>query len=178
MRAGSKSKQPDMLSGADIRLFERPITHDPGTQERRGLLIGNILRHGQDIAGVCKHIFGESAINMETGETRILAEIFLPAAAILTLATGGMQPGNADAHPNLKGRRLALTPQLCGTGYLVKSADLVNSADHLMPRRDWQPWRVDFPFDGMQIRVAGAAYIDLDANLSRGRFRDGQIFQS
>jgi len=54
-------------------------------------------------------------------------------------------------------------------------ADPVHRTYDLMPWDQREPGKREVPFHGMQIRVADAAGMDLDADLARPRFRYGHL---
>src|SRR5512143_2026564 len=96
MRSRAESKETDPLSRLNIAQLERAITNDPRTAQRGGLLVRYASRDGQNVGRFCQHVFGITAIAVETGEAGIRAQVLLPMLAEPTGAVCPTQPGHAN----------------------------------------------------------------------------------
>jgi hypothetical protein len=90
-----------------------------------------------------------------------MAKVLKPAQAKFAPAAGAVQPRHA--HPVAKGE----------TGRPV--TDCVYVADNLVTGHNRKPWQSNFPFHEMQVGMAHAAGLYLQADLAVAGFRNGQV---
>src|SRR5690348_1327483 len=79
---------------------ERPIADQAGAEQRRGLQIRVIRRQWKAEAMIRDGIFGIAAVDVVARKTRVVAEVFAPAAAIAANPAGPAQPGYAHPRAN------------------------------------------------------------------------------
>src|SRR5258708_3608284 len=125
-------------------MAETAESDDPGAEQRRGLLIGELVRNRVDEILRRDDVVGIASVDGIAGELGIIAEVFFPGATILAAAVGAIQPGNADA----RAKRVS-----SGAG-----AALLDCADSLMARRNRGPARRQLAFDDVQVGTANSAY--------------------
>lgn len=129
----------------------------------REKLIGQVIRQGQHITGIGQHEFGIAAIGMETGETRLRAQIFFTAPAKRTLAAGRIQPGHTHT----------LTDAPCRHPRSQRG----HPSHHLVTGRNRVSRRGDFPFHGMQVGMAHTTHVYPQQHLTGPRLRNGEVIQ-
>jgi hypothetical protein len=100
--AGPKTEQPQPLTGLQVCLAQRAVANDSGAEQGRGLLGGERLGQGQQVAGVCQYVLGKAAVYMKAGKLGVGAQVLLPAEAVGAGAVCAVQPGNTYPLPQLR----------------------------------------------------------------------------
>src|SRR5207245_2009499 len=145
---GAEAEECEPLSGLETRDAQSPVPDDPGTQERRRLLVG--VRGGQNVDEVLwrNDVLGIAAVGMIAGEARAVAEVLLAPAAEGTPAACPVKPGDPYTRP-------AGVPR----GARPPSLD---HADDLMTGDERQARERNLPRDHVHIGGTDAAGADAD----------------
>jgi hypothetical protein len=109
----------------------------------------------QRVVGIRQQEVGVPTIDIEAGEAGLLAEVFLSPSTELALSAGAVQPG--DPGP------LAQSPTV------HPFPEPGDHADHLMPRRNREPRRLDVTLGQMQIGVTDPAGLHPQQQLAGAR---------
>jgi len=116
-----------------------------------------------DVVGIGKNVFGEAAVPRVAGVLLFLTQCLRAAQTVLAIATGGIEPGDADSVAFLH------VPHARADG---------DDVAHALMTRDKRWRRLDRPVAvcGVEVGVANARRGDLDEDLSRADFRCRHFF--
>jgi hypothetical protein len=132
---------------------QRAVADEAGAEQRRCSDVVQSRRQRKAIARIGDRVLGIAAVDRIAGETRALAEILAPGAAIGARAAGEAEPGHADAHPRLQAAHTL--------------AERLNVADDLMPGNQRQLGFRQLAVDDVEIGAADAASGDAQPHLLR-----------
>ncbi len=150
--AGAEPHQPHRFPRREVGPAQRSVADDPGTQQRRGLFVGDAGRDCVGVRGLGQHRFGIAAVDMEARESRARAQVLFVPPAELTSAAGSMQPCDAGAIPNGP------------IGHALPHR--INRAHDLVPGDDRVGRRDNIALDRVQVGVAHAARADQQSKLA------------
>jgi hypothetical protein len=153
----AKTIEPQSLAWLHIAKAERAIANDPRTQQGRGFHVSGSLR--KRIGKILRddHRFCIATVDVQPREPGIPAQVLQTALTKGTVATGAVEPRHAYAFAEFK---------------TVSSwSSSRNPANDLVTRDNRQDWKIEIPFDGVQIGMTDAAGEHIQAHLSRPRFR-------
>jgi hypothetical protein len=134
---------------------QRPVTDQPGAEQRRSLQVRVVRRDREAKTLVGNGELRVPAVDVVPGEARALAQVLAFGVAVTTHAAGPTQPRNPDAVADAK------------TVAGPRRNDLAND---LMSRNERQAWFLQITVDDMEIGSADAACSDPNQNLIRARF--------
>ena len=161
---------PRRAESVDAEPFGRPARHQravadqPGAQERRGLGVGEPLRHREGERRVGDGALGVAAVEGVAGECRAVAQILAAGAAVAALPAGPAEPRDADVVADPE-------PGHAGPQGRDRADDLV--AEHQRQLRIGQ-----VPVSDVEVGATHAAGRDRDEDLAGARFRLGKVGQS
>ena len=135
---------------------ERPVSDQPGAQERGGLEIRIPLGHRERVALVGDRVLRVPAVDVVARETRSVAQVLAPGEAVAALAVCPSEPRD----PHAVALRVALRA-LAAAG---------NASHDLVPGHERQLGLGQLPVDHMEIGAAYAADVDVHEDLARPRF--------
>jgi hypothetical protein len=149
--------KPQPFAFPDAAPAKCPIPDDACAEKGRGLMGGETGGEGIDEGFRGDDRLCVAPINIVTGKTWILAEVFISPLAVRACAAGGIKPGHADPISDLKPSRP--WPQ---------TGDLPH---HLMARNHRDAMNRQLPFDHMEIGAADGANLHMNQYLPRSGFR-------
>jgi preprotein translocase subunit SecG len=88
----SKSEYPETLAIAKTNEAKRPVSYDPGTQQRGGVDVGKSIGDGDGKCSGNGRTFGISPVDGTPGEIGRVTQIFASFLAINAIAISAMQP--------------------------------------------------------------------------------------
>src|SRR5207249_3534153 len=143
VRGGAESVETEPAPLADRGESERAKADDPGAEERRRGEIGEPPGDPIDEGFGCDHVLSVAAVGAPAGEERIVAEILAARAAILAVAAGSVEPGDADS--------LSWSEAVCARAAGVDRSDDLMAGDH------GRAARLELALDDVQGRATDAA---------------------
>src|SRR5579875_352797 len=155
-----ESVQPDAFPRPHVRDAQRATTDDPGTQQRRDLIVVEAFRQGIDEIAPREGVLGVAAVDVVAGERRGVTKILHPAAAVGTRPIGPGYPRNADAAPERES--------------LGRPGD--HLADDLVAGDDRTSVRRQLPFANVEVGPADAARPDREEDRSGTKRRPIDLF--
>ena len=152
---GAEAVDPQPRAGpvVEAAATQAAIADDPGAQQRRDLLVGEVLRQRIDEVRGGRHVFGEPAVACPPGELGSLAEVLAPPRAKAAHTAGAVQPRDTDAFA----RRL-------------------DDPDDLVPGDHRRATYRQLPLDYVQVGPADTAGADVDQQVSVRGFGGLDIF--
>ena len=128
------------------------VSDQTRAQKRRGFRIAIEIWDRKTEALIVDSTFGIAAVERVPRELRLVAEIFLPAPTVGTLATCPTQPRHADAVADFKASH--------------RVAQIGDGADDFVAGHKRQFRLCQFAIDDVKIRSAHRACVNLDQNLT------------
>ncbi len=135
----------------------------PAHNRRRRVHVIERLRNRINVIGWSDHILGVAAIDVISGEERVLAQILRAAQAVLACLIGPVQPGQSDA--------------IAFAMILHAASDCIDDSDDLMAWDNRPLVLRKFAFHRVQVGMAQRATIHTNAHLSCRWVRHRQIAQ-
>jgi hypothetical protein len=93
----AEAVDPQPARRRQLRPAEGAVADDPGTQQRGGLLVTEVVRYRIGEPLLHHHIFGVAAVDVPPGEPGPQTQVLLPGQAELADPAGVAQP--RDTHP-------------------------------------------------------------------------------
>jgi len=150
MCGGSEAVDPDPLGVA--RHSVGAVANQCGAEQRCNFEIAVFVWKGETIPGVGDREICIAAVDLESRESRLVAEILVPASAVAARPAGPAEPGNTNALSDFEIRH--------------PRADRFDGPNDLVARHDWKRRVVELIIDEMQVGSAYTACAHRDPQLT------------
>jgi hypothetical protein len=161
---GAEAGQAQILSIPQAGHPQGPVSDRACAQEGRGFDVSEGVRNAVSECLGHGHELGIAAACIATRGPELLAEVFFTPATEIAVTACGEYPGDAYSITELKGARTR--------------APLRDPPYNLMAQYNRQSWWGHPAFDFVEFRVADAACVYLDQQLTVSRNRIGNLGQS
>jgi hypothetical protein len=163
VRRCAEAEESDPVAGGNFGDAEAAEADDARAEKRSKVGGGGFFRERDEEVGAGDRVFSIAAVHGVPGVGGVVAEIFVVLAAEGAGAISSAEPGDAGAMAD--GDRAH-----AGAEFLHAADNLVSGCDSVAQR--WKLTGGD-----VEIGAADAAGLDLEQDLARSGFGDGQVFK-